>query len=115
MSGFEKSKIYQLALQGVQIVYQLIKQPKLNRDFSMIDQIKRAVMSIVANIAEGYGRHSNKDKAHFLAIALGSCNEVSAFLDIIQRIYNIDTTKQKDFFNQLGKQIWSYRQKVYNS
>lgn len=66
-------------------------------------------MSISANIAEGYGRSSKKEKAQFYAIALGSCNEVCAFLDIITAVYSIDTQKEKECFNQVGKQLYALR------
>jgi four helix bundle protein len=69
-------------------------------------------MSIVANIAEGYGRHSPKDFAHFISISLGSINEVKAFLDIIQTIYQIDITAQKNFYTSLGKQTWTFRKSL---
>jgi len=94
----------------VGLIYDLCRHPKLLRDFSLIDQIKRAVISIVANIAEGYGRDSLKDKAHFLTIALGSSNLVQALLDILRQIYGIDIQPQRESFNQLGKQIWMLRQ-----
>lgn len=71
-------------------------------------------MSIVANIAEGSSRDSLKNKVHFLTIALDSGNEVQAFLDSVRKIYGIDIQSQREFFNQLGKQIWMFRQSLKN-
>lgn len=47
-----------------------------NKDYSFRDQIQRASVSILNNIAEGFERRSNKELTHFLFIAKGSCREV---------------------------------------
>ena len=51
-----------------------------NRDYSFRDQIQRASVSIMNNIAEGYERHSNKDFMNFIYIAKGSCGETRSML-----------------------------------
>ncbi len=90
MSGFEDLRIYRLSLEGCKIIYKIILKDPIKKDYSLVDQIKRAVMSIVANIAEGYGRYTKKDRSQFLTYSIGSCNEVLAFLDIINTICNIE-------------------------
>jgi len=54
--------------------------------FGLSSQIKRASTSIVANIAEGFGRYTFADKAHKYVIARGECTEVEAFLHIAVRV-----------------------------
>jgi four helix bundle protein len=49
------------------------------------DQLERASLSVVLNIAEAGGRRSRRDKARFYAIARGSCTEVAALLDVLDR------------------------------
>ena len=51
-----------------------------NRDFSFRDQIRRASVSIMNNIAEGFERQSNKQFVYFLYVAKGSCGEVRSML-----------------------------------
>ena len=109
-AGFESLRIYQLALQGVKMIYLLASKLPLKRDFSLVDQIRRASLSVVANIAEGYGRRSKRDFAQFISIAMGSVNEVIAFLDSISVLYPaINVDKEKIFYTELGKQVWSFR------
>lgn len=55
--------------------------PMLNRIVK--DQLERASLSVVLNIAEAGGRHSRRDKARFYAIARGSATEVAALLDVL--------------------------------
>jgi len=78
---FEKLDAYQQALQFAERIIQIIKS---SRDFAVNDQLKRAAMSIPANIAEGSGRWHNKDKIHFFRIALGSAHECAPFLHLLK-------------------------------
>lgn len=87
----EKLRIYQSSLDLIDQIYTLIKNnKKLASDWSLCDQIKRASISIAANISEGYLR-SKKQYRHFLTIATGSTNEVITLLQIITRVYHIKT------------------------
>ena len=108
----EKLRIYNKALELVSEIYLLIKKNKsLRCDFSLNDQLKRASISIVANIAEGYKR-SNKHFINFLQIASGSANEVVALLQITNLVHNINTEKVQNSFIILGKQIYALTQKL---
>ena len=51
-----------------------------SKDYSFKDQIQRATVSIMNNIAEGYERRTNNEFKHFLYIAKGSCGEVRSML-----------------------------------
>jgi four helix bundle protein len=67
-------RIYKKSLELVKEIYLLIeKNPKLSKDFSLCDQIKRASVSIPANISEGFFR-SKKQTKNYLEIASGSAN-----------------------------------------
>ncbi len=80
---FEDVPIWQEARLFVNLIYKLNKEnPKLLRDYSLVDQLKRASYSILLNIAEGFERGSNKEFANFLNIAKGSAGEVRAILYI---------------------------------
>ncbi len=63
-------------------VYKLTNTFPDSEKFGLTSQIRRASISIVANIAEGKGRSTKRDYANFLHIALGSCHELESELDI---------------------------------
>lgn len=69
---FEEIKAWQEARALTRMVYELTKGDRFARDFGLRDQIQRAAVSVMANIAEGFERQSRKDFRHFLGIALGS-------------------------------------------
>jgi len=108
-------EIYKESLLLAKAIFDLCKDKAIFKEYSLCDQIKRAAMSVCANIAEGYGRHTNKDFSQFLSIALGSCNETMAFLDIINLSYQIPHILElKDKYDILGKRIYSFRIYVSN-
>lgn len=76
MRDFHKLIIWQRSHQLTLDVYKASKAFPKDELFALTSQIRRAVSSIPTNIAEGCGRGSNKDFAHFLQIAIGSASEV---------------------------------------
>lgn len=76
MFSFENLKVYQLARQLVKDVYLLQNTFPKEERYALGDQVRRAATSITANLAEGSGRQSLKEKIHFIEIAFGSMTEV---------------------------------------
>lgn len=105
--GIEKLSIYITSKLLVKDVYLLISKGVLKNDWSLCDQIKRASISVCANISEGYLR-SKKQSKNYLQIASGSVNEVITLLELIQLIYQINTTAIIEKYTILSKQIGSY-------
>ncbi len=104
-------RIYQKALVLVKVVYGFIRNnPKLSRDYSLCDQIKRASVSVPANISEGFFR-SKKQTKNYLEISSGSANEVITLLKIIFLVYEINTNKLQEEYTILSKQINSFSSK----
>lgn len=93
--------VYQKAKQLVIDVYKLLEQFPDSERFALCGQIRRAVVSIPSNIAEGMGRVSNKDQAHFLNIAYASVMETYAQLDIAHDLGYITD----DIFNNLENEV----------
>lgn len=79
---YRRLDVYQNAKALSHEVCKLIKAFPIDERFGLCDQLRRAVMSIPINIAEGFGRFSSKEKAHFIQIAYGSLNEVMCELEL---------------------------------
>jgi len=73
------------------------------RDYSFKDQIQRAGISIMANIAEGFERNTNKEFINFLSIARGSCAEVKSLLYTASDIGYVDGSAFNGFHGRLNK------------
>ena len=78
--------VWQKAMDFAEHVYAVQKTFPAEERFGLCDQLRRAVVSIPSNIAEGRGRDSAKDFAHFLMIARGSLNEVATQLELAVRL-----------------------------
>ena len=79
---FKRLIVWQRSMELTAEVYALSKRFPAEERFALTDQLRRAVVSIPSNIAEGCGRSSNKDYAHFLSIARGSLYETMTQLQI---------------------------------
>ncbi|KGQ20957.2 four helix bundle protein [Thermus filiformis] len=84
--GFEALEVYQLALELSAEVYGLARKLPPEEGFGLAAQLKRAVVSVALNIAEGKGRSTGKDFRRFLAQARGSLAETVAALHLCQRL-----------------------------
>ena len=93
--------VYQKAKQLVIDVYKLLELFPDSERFALCSQLRRAVVSIPSNIAEGMGRVSGKDQAHFLNIAYGSLMEVYAQLDIAHDLGYVNN----ETFNQIESDV----------
>jgi four helix bundle protein len=90
---FEVIMAWQKARDSTRLVYQETAKGAFSRDFDLRGQIRRASISIMANIAEGFGRHSDKEFANFLNIAHGSATEVQSHLYVALDLGYIEKEK----------------------
>ena len=90
MHQFEKLKIWQKAMDITENVYRVCITLPQEEKFNLTSQMKRCSVSIPSNIAEGSGRNSKNEFAHFLGIANGSTFELITQLMISKRLGLID-------------------------
>lgn len=76
MEDYRDLIVWKRSMELVRAVYALTKRLPKEETFALSNQLRRAVVSIPSNIAEGYGRNSKQDYLRFLNIARGSKNEV---------------------------------------
>lgn len=79
-----------MAKDVVVTVYRITGKGKFVHDFGLRDQIRRAAISAMSNIAEGFERGSNAEFGRFLRIAKGSCGEVRSQLYVAQELEYVD-------------------------
>ncbi|HMD00261.1 MAG TPA: four helix bundle protein [Ferruginibacter sp.] len=82
MSNYKTLEVWKNSMQLVKNVYSAIKEFPKDELYGLTAQIKRAAVSIPANIAEGLGRQTKKDTIHFLHISRGSLYELDTLLNI---------------------------------
>jgi four helix bundle protein len=77
---FEDLDCWKKSRQLMNVIYDICEARGLSRDFTTQDQLKRAVLSTMNNIAEGFGRYSNREFARFLVYSSSSSMEVRSML-----------------------------------
>lgn len=77
---FEDLDAWKVGRELANLIYRYGRETVLSKDYSLKDQLQRAAVSVMNNVAEGFERGSNKDFAKFLFIARGSVGEVRSIL-----------------------------------
>ena len=110
MHNFKELKIWQLSRCFVKDIYLLTKKFPDNERFGLTQQIRRAVVSIPSNIAEGSGRRSDNDFLRFLDIANGSAFEVETQLILSLDLEYISQTE----FDLLNEKLQVIEKMIFN-
>lgn len=96
--GFEQIISWQKARELNKEIYKITCENEFYRDFALRDQIRKASISITSNIAEGYGRRTNKEFIYFLNVAKASCYEVKSQLYLALDIEYLDDETFRRFY-----------------
>jgi len=108
---FEELHIYQRARQLTNSVYGLARSGEFSRDYGLANQIRRASVSILSNIAEGFERGAKAEFIQFRFIAKGSCGEVRAQLQVAadqKYISDADYSQLTELCRQTSRMISSF-------
>ena len=109
MRNYKRWEIVALARALAVEVYKLLPQYPLDERFALCQQLRRAATSVGANIAEGGGRETNRDIAHFLSQAIGSICEVEFLMHLSQDLGFVDSGQRASIDSRLD----SLKFKVY--
>ena len=101
IKAFEELKCWQEARVLVKDLFLFCQKDKMKKDYDISSQLRRASLSIMNNIAEGYGRKSDKEFIQFLNYAVASCSEVQSMLYVLLDIHYV----YNDFFDEKYSQI----------
>lgn len=97
---FEELEVWIKAKDVSVTIYKITNDGEFKKDFGLRDQIRRASVSVVSNIAEGFERNGTKEFAQFLSLAKGSAGEIRAQLYIAKELNYIN---EVDFNLLIGK------------
>lgn len=100
---FEEIQAWQKARVATKRVYELTKTGDFAKDFGLANQIRRASVSVMANIAEGNGRRTNNDFAAFLVQAHGSAAEVQSHLYVALDLVYINQEQFNEIFGPMDE------------
>ncbi|GHV14898.1 four helix bundle protein [Fibrobacterales bacterium] len=115
---FKELRVWQEAMNLAEMIYIQTKNFPKEEVYGMTSQIRRAVISVPANIAEGYGRKNRAEYLNFLSIANGSLKETETHLLLSQRIGYLTETQMEMFQKQLdvvGKLLTAIRKSLSTS
>lgn len=101
--SYKNLEAYKESKTLVKQVYTLLRKFPREEQYALCDQLRRAVISVPSNIAEGLGRVSTKEQIHFLEIAYGSLREVDCQLDIAKDLAYISDDELSDVEKQIEK------------
>lgn len=103
MFAFEKLEVWILAMDLTVEVYKLTENFPKPEQFSLTDQVRRAIAAVPANISEGNSRQTNKDKAHFLTIAYSSLMETMNHLILASKLNYVNENDLKELRTKIEK------------
>lgn len=115
MHKIEDLKIWIKSMDLVKLVYRTISNLPSDEKYGLSSQIKRCAVSIPSNIAEGAGRNSNKEFAHFLNISNGSAYELQTQLLLASNLDLIEKNKVKpliDMIIEIQKMNYNFQKKL---
>ena len=114
---FEDLIAWQKTRELTKDIYFLTRQGSFSKDRNLCDQIQRAAISVMSNIAEGFERGKPKEFDWFLSIAKASCAEVKSQIYIAHDIGYLDKTTSEQFIKQteeIGKILGDLRKSIQN-
>ncbi|MDI6890374.1 MAG: four helix bundle protein [Thermodesulfovibrionales bacterium] len=104
---FEDLEVWKKAHELVLNIYNITKDYPSEEKFGLVSQMRRAAISIPANIAEGFKKRGIKDKTNFYNIAQGSLEELRYYLILSRDLgYYEDTNKLHDLIEVIGRMLY---------
>ena len=109
---FQDLIVWQKAHNFVLDVYRLTENFPKREDYGLTSQLRRAAISIPANIAEGFKKKGNADKARFMNIAQGSLEEVRYYLILSNDLGYAETKQLQIQIDEVGRLLFAYHNAI---
>ena len=115
-NDYRDLSVWQRSMTLCEEVYLLLEQFPQKEQYALCDQLRRAVISVPSNIAEGNGRDSRVEYARFLSIARGSVFEVQTQLELAERLGYVTTPPEvKASLTEISKMLFTMIHKLRHS
>ncbi len=108
----KKLNVFHLADQFIVDVYRATSKFPMDERFALQSQIRRAAVSVPANIVEGCSRYTTNDYLHFLTIALGSASELEYLLNLSHRLEFLSTAQYEPVGGTAGQLVRSLQKLI---
>jgi len=108
MGTHKELDIWKLSVDFVVEIYRLTSKFPKEEKYGLINQMRRAAVSIPSNIAEGAGRNSDKENLQFLHIALGSLSELDTQLIVSEKLDYGKTSKEIEMLMTIKSKLINY-------
>lgn len=106
---------WQKAMELVVAVYQLTGRFPPHERYALGDQLRRAAVSVAANLAEGHGRSTRRDYRHFVGIAYGSLQEADTLIVVAQQVAHVsndDSAEVVRLLDETSRLVWRLRESL---
>lgn len=97
--NYKELLVWQRAMDLVELIYTITRSWPKEEQYGLTSQIRRAVVSVPSNIAEGQGRFSTREFLHHISIANGSLLEVETQVLVAQRLGYLQTSLSNQIFS----------------
>lgn len=104
MHDYHNLLVWKRSLEFVKLAYRLVKLFPANEMYGLVSQLRRAAVSVLANIVEGRGKPTDKDFIRYLYISISSLNECQCYLELSLELTYI-SQGQFDFIYKKSKEL----------
>ena len=112
MKSYQDLDVWRVSMDLVEEVYAVTRLLPKEEIYGLTSQVRRAAVSIPANIAEGYGRSATKEYLYFLNVALGSHAELTNLLLLCHRLHQMDISTTQPTSERVGQMLWRLRESI---
>ena len=112
MGGFDDLVVWKKSMALARSIYDLTAALPKEEKYGIVSQIRRAVVSVPSNIAEGHGRSSCREFSRFLSISLGSLREVQTLLYLTRDLGYADPSTELEQCEEVAKMIFGLKKSL---
>ena len=112
LNSYKDLTVWQKSYELVKMVYALTDTMPTQERFGLISQMRRCVISIPSNIAEGQQRHNLREYKQFLGVVKGSAAELETQLLLCRDLYHKDIERPLDLLHEVQKMLGSLNRKL---